>query len=118
MADTLELDSGKPDDEVRSFLRENDVRLNKVSSVIKNVRDTLETMANRYGSGRPFVILGKKHKRTGQELYHIPRFVLEKLVECKKELRKDQKRTYWHTRKSRKKAVNKAVKKNLTKFAI
>ena len=109
-ADTLELDSGKTDDEVRSFLHENGVHLKKVSSVIKNVGDTLETMANRYGSGRPLVTLGKRNKETGQEIYHIPRFVLEKLVECKKELRKEQKRKYWHTRKSGKKQGKKSVK--------
>ncbi len=37
-ADTLELDSGKADDEVRRFLDENGVRLKTFQSVIKNIR--------------------------------------------------------------------------------
>jgi hypothetical protein len=98
-ADTLELNSAKADDEVRRFLDERGVHLKTVRSVKENILRTLQTMATRYGNARPFVILGKKHKETGEEIYKIPRFVLDKVVECKKELRREQKLKYWHTRK-------------------
>jgi hypothetical protein len=119
-ADTLELDSGKPDDEVRHFLYENGVRLKTVWSVIKNVRRTLQIMGDRYGGGRSLEgrIEGRKHKETGQTIYKIPKFVLEAVVECKKELRREQKLKWWHSPKSRKKRGEKSVKKILKKSSV
>ena len=114
---TLELDSAKTDDEVRRFLDENGVRLKNFESVVKNVRTTLQTTADRYGSGRPFELRGKKHKETDQTIYNIPRFVLEALVKCKKELRKEQKLKWWHTHKSDKKQ-NRKIRQKISKKIV
>ncbi len=75
-------------------------------------------MADRYSSGRPFELYGKKHKETGQTIYEIPRFVLEDLVKCKKELRKEQKLQWWHTHKGSKRENRKSVKKIRKKSSV
>ena len=94
--DTLELDPGSDDDEVRRFLAGLGLKLKTHRAVLDNIRRWRQPEM-------PFDELVARFKRAknGKEVFAIPRFVLKDVAVYAKACRTESKRKAWKTRQKK-----------------